>query len=57
MNNLNRYSRAIIFIMFAIFSMAIVTESANSVWWNESFDYRKSINVTNPHSVSLTDFN
>ncbi|RME31336.1 DUF2341 domain-containing protein, partial [Candidatus Woesearchaeota archaeon] len=32
------------------------TASAPADWWNASWSYRRTINITNPHSQNLTDF-
>ncbi|MCA9460046.1 MAG: hypothetical protein KC550_05860, partial [Nanoarchaeota archaeon] len=42
-----------IILVFIIFSTSAF---AATNWWNESFDYRKQINLTNRGSVNLTDF-
>lgn len=42
-----------VILAFTIFS---VSAFAATNWWNESFDYRKQINLTNTGSVNLTNF-
>ena len=57
MSSLNtKFWKILTLLIFSIFLTTILANSVNATWWNESFDYRQSINITNPHSVSLSNF-
>lgn len=50
-----KWATLIVFILFSIFIHALAGFSAVN-WFDDNFDYRQEINVSNPSGVSLSNF-